>query len=436
MRRTASGYALASVSKSYTPPWAHEQERNAAYTRRPPWRLRMNRRMIRSLKRYIVWMLVCMILVMLWRELGNSGEDETPSTPRRPWRKKNSRPRDTWHRSWPGWNGIRKIYALYVLTPLIVKPQSTNAYQSGDSHTDYNFDPDGDEPTGSNPIGNPAFPGLTACYGPNYLSHLTANYNASQILTYNLARPGSTIRNSRHVADLDPFGQGMGLDDQIEKLFLANYGHSAAPGSKSGWRQDETLFVFYAGVDESMYDFIARGNDTARNMTEVDLDMQAYWEGLEKAYENGARNFLIIGIPGLEESPLMRNCGITKTLNRFGAELTDLNGRIAFMVQLFAHAHAEDATVFFYNNHKTSIITRNDAKTFEETKGIQRMEGYCYFYEDKKEVIEFDPACKNPLEEFYWRDTKHHTEPFHRLMARTIVELLEDVSNALPYEFY
>ena len=236
--------------------------------------------------------------------------------------------------------------------------------------------------------------------------------------------------------DLDPFGQGMGLDDQIEKLFLANYGRSATPGSTSGWRQEETLFVFYAGVDESMYDFIERGNNTSRNVTDVELSIRDYLNGLEKVYSQGARNFLVIGIPAMEESPLMRNCGINKALNGFGAELMDLNGRIAFMVQLFAHAHAEDATVFFYNNHKTSIATRNDAQSFGETMGIQRMEGYCYFYEDKREVIEFDPACRNPLDEFYWRDAKHHTESFHRLMARMIVELLEDVENALPYEFY
>ena len=277
---------------------------------------------------------------------------------------------------------------------------------------------------------------MTSCYGPNYLSHLTSTFNASLIQTYNLARPGSTIQNSRQIQDLDPFGQGMGLEDQIDKLFLQNYDTSAAPGSSSGWTQVETLFVFYVGVDESMFEFIQRGNDTARNLTDVDLNMQVYLNDLERIYDYGARNFLIIGIPGLEESPLLRNCGIDKALGRFGAELMDLNGRLAFMTQLFAHRHTEDATVFFYNNHKVSVLTRNDPKTFEETKGIKRLEGYCYFYEDRKELIEFDPACLNPLDEFYWRDTRHHTEPFHRLMAKNIVELLSDVHNALPYEFY
>ncbi|KAL9050138.1 MAG: hypothetical protein Q9162_006809 [Coniocarpon cinnabarinum] len=307
---------------------------------------------------------------------------------------------------------------------------------SGDSHTDWGFDPSGDQPNAANPIGNPNYPGMTSCYGPNFLTHLTGTFNESDIKTYNLARPGSTVQNSRQIQDLDPFGQGMGLEDQIEKLFIDNYGKSAAPGSDDGWTQTETLFIFYAGVDESMFEFIQRGNDTARNMTDVDVNMQVYLENLERLFEHGARNFLIIGIPGLEESPLMRNCGISKALGRFGAELMDLNGRLAFMTQLFAHQHAEDATVFFYNNHKTSILTRNDPKTFEETKGIQRLEGYCYFYEDKREVIDFDPACLNPLPEFYWRDTRHHTEPFHRLMARIIVELLSDTRNALPYEFY
>ena len=277
---------------------------------------------------------------------------------------------------------------------------------------------------------------MTSCYGPNFLGHLTNTFNQSEIMTYNLARPGSTIQNSRQIRDLDPFGQGMGLEDQIEKVFLETYDTSAARGSDDGWTQEETLFVFYAGVDESMFEFIQRGNETARNLTDVELNMQTYLADLERIYDYGARNFLIVGIPALEESPLMRNCDINKALGRFGAELMDLNGRLAFMTQLFAHQHTDDATVFFYNNHKTSIITRNDPKSFEETKGIQRLEGYCYFYEDKKEVIDFDPACRNPLDEFYWRDTRHHTQPYHRLMARLIVELVSDVRNALPYEFY
>lgn len=104
-------------------------------------------------------------------------------------------------------------------------------------------------------------------------------------------------------------------------------------------------------------------------------------------------------------------------------------------MQDFSHDHP-DATIFFFDNLKLSVNTRKDVGTYPETSKIQRQEGYCYFYADKRDVIENDPACMNDLSEFYWRDDIHHTEPYHRLMARLMVEHMKELNNALPYEFY
>lgn len=135
----------------------------------------------------------------------------------------------------------------------------------------------------------------------------------------------------------------------------------------------------------------------------------------------------------MEECFTLRNAPIKRTLTTFGAEGVDTNARLAFHIQHFARKHP-DATVFFYDVHRVSIRSRIDPTFYPETAGIKRKEGYCYFYADKKDVVEDDDACQNPLREFYWRDETHHTEPFHRLMARHAVELMSDLKNAFPLE--
>ena len=231
-------------------------------------------------------------------------------------------------------------------------------------------------------------------------------------------------------------------------MFLKRYGHGSG---QDLWQPDRSLLIFYAGVDEATLEFLDRIGP--QNATDTDLSMQAYRNGLEqvvviqywrylnlrltfgKTFAHGARNFLIIGPPALEESPRLRLSGISDYLFSFGSELVDLSGRIAFMAQSFAHDHPE-ATVFFFNNLKYAISTRSGVRNFPETAQIKREEGYCFFYSDRKETIQFDPACKNELTEFYWRDDVHHTEPYNRLMGRLMVGEMMIMENALPYEFY
>lgn len=50
----------------------------------------------------------------------------------------------------------------------------------------------------------------------------------------------------------------------------------------------------------------------------------------------------------------MRTSEIEKSFNKFGAELVDFNGRLAFAAQSFAHEHL-DATVFFMDTIKMAV---------------------------------------------------------------------------------
>ena len=70
----------------------------------------------------------------------------------------------------------------------------------------------------------------------------------------------------------------------------------------------------------------------------------------------------------------------------------------------------------------------------------EKIEGYCYPYaEDRhrgrtRDVI--DDLCIIPMDHWFWRDDKHHTEPYEQLLARSIVDHMKEPKNRFPLEFY
>lgn len=383
---------------------------------------RLTRRGTRALRRYVALLIIALLIIYALHEF-----DGSTSSIKNPYKKisqvRTRRQTGNRHRTWPGWHGIRYMFVF------------------GDSHTDTGFNVDGDQPNEINPIGNPAFPGRTGNYGHNYVSHLTSTFNQSFLQTYNLARGDAYIQRR---SDGDEWHHPTILADQVDDIFLTRYGRSKSRSQWSsnaeGWGQDDTLFTFYLGMDDTIEEYLRRTD--ARNMTEVELNIQEYKNNLHRIYDYGGRNFLVMAMPMLEESPAVRTSDKPKSLTELGAEIVDFDGRLAFAVQSFAHEHP-DTTVFFYDNLRLSVLTRLDVQDhtdtdyFPEMKDVIKPEGYCYFYADRnKEVIEFDPLCGVALNQFYWRDEHHMTEPYHRLLARMIVEHMNDLSNAFPLEFY
>src|SRR5690242_18177297 len=77
--------------------------------------------------------------------------------------------------SWSGWSSVKHFFVF------------------GDSYTQTGFNPNSTQPSLSNPFGNPPYPGWTSSNGPNWVGFLTTTYNASKLLTYNLAYGGATV---------------------------------------------------------------------------------------------------------------------------------------------------------------------------------------------------------------------------------------------------
>lgn len=164
---------------------------------------------------------------------------------------------------------------------------SSHAYSrsSGDSYSQTGFDINGNKPSASNPIGNPALPGYTAAGGLNWVGILASQLNASTLLTYNFAYGGATT-DSNLVKPYDPSVKS--LVDQVAQFSSSIASHpSYAP-----WTASNTLVGVWIGVNDV-------GNTYyLSNVTDViTAVVNRYFEELQIIYNAGARNFVLLGVP-------------------------------------------------------------------------------------------------------------------------------------------
>lgn len=118
---------------------------------------------------------------------------------------------------WPGWDGIKHLVVF------------------GDSITTSRFNVTGDQPSEANPIGNPPFPGVTSSIGENWVSYLTASYNATFLKTVNLATGGATV-SEEAVNQMWP--EIPSFKVQVADFWFMNY---VPPPSSFPWKSSDTL---------------------------------------------------------------------------------------------------------------------------------------------------------------------------------------------------
>ena len=110
---------------------------------------------------------------------------------------------------------------------------------SGDSWSDTDFNPNGAQPSPSDPLGNPNYtPASVLAYGARWPVYLTITYNASLLETYCLAQSGAVVDSS-----ITPHG-----GDFVHQVitFLSTYGDS----NSGNWSAESTLFVAFFGVND------------------------------------------------------------------------------------------------------------------------------------------------------------------------------------------
>jgi phospholipase/lecithinase/hemolysin len=238
---------------------------------------------------------------------------------------------------------------------------------SGDSYTQTGYNATLTQPTPTNPLGNPTYPGYTSSNGPNWVDYLTVKYNASTLLTYNIAYGGATV-DSTLVAPYEPTVSS--IVNQVNDEWYPVYANRTA----AKWTSEDTLFAIFDGINDV-------GNSWYKpNTTELNAQIFSVLYGLvNKLYDTGARNFAFINVPPVDRAPLT----LANDVASQAAERADI---LAWNIELVAMAQQlksdrPDTNVFTVDANMLFTEVLNNPASFPQTAGYKNTTGYCVAYE-------------------------------------------------------
>ncbi len=195
-------------------------------------------------------------------------------------------------------------------------------------------------------------------------------YNASKLLTYNLAYGGATI-DSALVAPYLPTVSSVA--EQIENEWFPAY---ALKPSDAPWSSDNTLFAVFDGINDV-------GNSWSKGLpatTTLNAAIFAVYHGLVlELYYAGARNFLFINVPPVDRSPLAQ----LNTVAQQAEEKADILAWNDALLDLAACVKSEkpDVNIFTVDANKYFTEVLDNPSSFPQTAQYKNTTAYCVAYE-------------------------------------------------------
>jgi len=303
---------------------------------------------------------------------------------------------------WPGWSKIK------------------HAFIFGDSYTTTGFNNTvGPQPSVGNPLGNPPFPGFTASNGPNWVDFLTVQYNASILLTYNLAFGGATVDSSL-VTPFEP--TVLSVAQQVLDEFFPSYASSPADAP---WTPADTLFSVFIGINDV-------GNSYFEGLpatTTLNNEIFDVYSGLvQTLYNAGARNFLFLNVPPVDRSPLTQAEGATAAAEE-AADLAAFNSHVTNLATTLKKT-LTDTNVFTFDTNSLFTKVLDKPASFPQTAIYKNTTNFCVAYENGTPAENtFDASCGVPVNEYFWLNSLHPTYPMHNVLAQEVSLLLESGPN-------
>lgn len=284
----------------------------------------------------------------------------------------------------------------------------------GDSWTSTGFHEDDEQPSVSNPLGNPIFPGATGTNGANWVGYLTATHNITFVKTVNLAYGGAVI----NIELIHPEPAVSDLKHQLNAQYLPNYGLPLV--KKLDWTPDSTLHIIFMGVND-LHNAV---NETAHLFGRV---QEEYAQDVELLYSSGARNFLFINAPPIERSPLAPRI---YAVSEWKSWVAAWNRNLTSLASAFTQKHS-DATAIVFDTFAIFNDMIDNPCTFEQSCGFKEVNRFCDYYAfGADEEHSNDPHCDFSINEYLWMNDIHPTTQVFSVMAQEIVRALQSVSSA------
>jgi phospholipase/lecithinase/hemolysin len=192
-------------------------------------------------------------------------------------------------------------------------------------------------------------------------------YNASILLTYDLAYGGATIDSSLVAPYLPTVSS---VAQQIENEWFPTY---AAQDPAVEWSSDNALFAIFDGINDV-------GNSYWKNNTALNDAIFAVYRGLvDELYQAGARNFAFLNVPPVDRSPLaMANTVLDQSTEHM--DILAWNDALLKMAQSVKTANP-DVNIFTVDTNKIFTQVLNNPASYPQTAGYKNVTNYCTAYE-------------------------------------------------------
>ncbi|EPS37970.1 hypothetical protein H072_8328 [Dactylellina haptotyla CBS 200.50] len=250
----------------------------------------------------------------------------------------------------------------------------------GDSYTDTGFNAYGTQPSTSNPLGNPNFPGNTLSGGANYVGLTITTYKKNTLFAYCLGISGATVDPSL----VKPV-QGKALDVEMN-TFTSQY----ASKSLIPWTSTDTVFSFFLGINDITQSLARSDMNTYTDKILTSLMNQA-----NVLYGYGARKFMFINVPPCERLPGIYGNQAAKTNTILW------NSRLTTFVSNFKNSHS-GVSVVVYDTWTDFNTVLNNPTAYGLNSNVQTY---------------------STSQSYFWRDAYHPNVKMHDIMAQKISAL-------------
>lgn len=239
----------------------------------------------------------------------------------------------------------------------------------------------------------------TSAYGPNWVYYMEDKAN---VTAYNFAYGGATVAYEISPAYLTTV---LSFTDQVRKYFNP----MMTDGKFKDWDPKKTLFGVWMGIND--IGNRKKGTDLSNDDLE-DITLLVYFRLMEELYGYGARNFLLLNVPSIENSPwhttIYPNPDIKYQVESF-------NELLAEYARDFYKEH-QDINLFIYDAHSEFLYVEENYKKF----GITTITETC------SDLNNPDETCL-PKEQYYWGNGLHPTFVVHEALTTDLCKFLSKV---------
>ncbi|KAG4104497.1 hypothetical protein H8356DRAFT_1639598 [Neocallimastix lanati (nom. inval.)] len=210
---------------------------------------------------------------------------------------------------------------------------------------------------------------------------------------WNFACSGAVVDN-----DIIHSNNALPMTEQYKAFIL----HMGKGGKHSNWRSDQSLIGIWFGINDIM--------NRADNDIDYDDDqsiIKSMFKIINKIYDLGARNFLILDVPSLEKLPHF----IYSPVKGLDEEVLKFNKMIADSAMNFQKSKPE-TNVFVYNAYnELNYIMKNENK-FGFTITVDD------WYHNNERKLE------DITKEYFWRDGYHLSKYVQEALSQELDDFL------------